>query len=183
MRTAAVHPGYNPGAGSESARRYLESPIAAQRSRKRSVALKLTVVARQLRVTFDQSAEQSGLTRAQWTLIASVARHPGATQRLIAEALEVREITAGRLVDRLCEEGYLKRRENPNDRRAYCVYLTPAAQPLLDKLDELARIHEAAIFAGFEAEDVERLDALLDTISRNLSSFRSQRAAAAAAAK
>jgi MarR family transcriptional regulator for hemolysin len=137
----------------------------------------LTVVARQLRVTFDQSVEQSGLTRAKWTLIAAVARNPGATQRTIAEALEVREITAGRLVDRLCDEGYLRRDENPSDRRAYCLYLTPAAQPVLDKLDELAKIHEAAIFAGFEAEDLERFDALLDGIARNLSDFRSQRTA------
>ena len=133
------------------------------------------MVARQLRITFDQSAERSGLTRAQWHLIAAVARHPGATQRLIAEALEVREITAGRLVDRLCDEGYLKRQENPNDRRAYCLYLTPAAQPVLDKLDELGKIHEAAIFAGFEPEELEKLDELLDGISRNLALFRDQR--------
>ena len=135
------------------------------------------MVARQLRITFDQSAERSGLTRAQWHLIAAVARHPGATQRLIAEALEVREITAGRLVDRLCDEGYLKRQENPNDRRAYCLYLTPAAQPVLDKLDELGKIHEAAIFAGFETADLEKLDELLDGISRNLALFRDQRTA------
>jgi MarR family transcriptional regulator, transcriptional regulator for hemolysin len=139
----------------------------------------LTVIARQLRVTFDQSVEQSGLTRAKWTLIAAVARNPGATQRTIAEALEVREITAGRLIDRLCDEGYLRREENPSDRRAYCVYLTPIAQPVLDKLDELAKIHEAAIFAGFTAEDLEKLDALLDTIAGNLSDFRSQQRTAA----
>jgi MarR family transcriptional regulator for hemolysin len=130
------------------------------------------VVARQLRVTFDQSAEESGLTRAQWHLIAAVARNPGATQRLIAEALEVREISAGRLVDRLCEEGYLKRQEHPSDRRAYCVYITPAAQPVLDKLDELAKVHEAAIFAGFEPAELETLDTLLDNISRNMLTFR-----------
>jgi MarR family transcriptional regulator for hemolysin len=137
--------------------------------------VKLTVVARQLRVTFDQSAERSGLTRAQWHMIAAVARNPGVTQRLIAEALEVREITAGRLIDRLCDEGYLRREAHPSDRRAYCVYLTPAAQPVLDKLDELAKVHETAIFAGFDAEDLDRLDKLLDAISGNLADFRSQR--------
>ncbi len=151
---------------------------AARRSRRRSVAVKLTVIARQLRITFDQAAEQSGLTRAQWRLIATVARNPGATQRTIAEALEVREITAGRLVDRLCNDGYLERRESPSDRRAYCVYLTSAAQPLLDKLDELATAHEAAIFAGFEAEDIKKLDTYLDAIARNLSNIRSVRTAA-----
>jgi MarR family transcriptional regulator, transcriptional regulator for hemolysin len=136
----------------------------------------LSIVARQLRVTFDQNAEASGLTRAQWHLIAVVARVPGATQRTIAEALEVREITAGRLVDRLCEEGYLRRDENPSDRRAYSVYLTSAAQPLLDKLDELAKVHEGWIFAGFETEELEKIDVFLERISRNLADFRAQRA-------
>ena len=143
----------------------------------RAVALKLSVVARQLRVSFDQSAETCGLTRAQWTLIAVVARYPGATQRIVAEALEVREITAGRLVDRLCEEGYLRRDANPTDRRAYCVHLTPAAEPLLAKLDDLARIHEARIFAGFETDALEKLDTLLDRIAQNLSSLRARQTA------
>ena len=127
-------------------------------------------------MSFDQSAEASGLTRAQWTLVAVVARYPGATQRTIAEALEVREITAGRLVDRLCDEGLLRRDENPSDRRAYCVYLTPAAQPLLARLDDLAKIHEARIFAGFESEALEKLDALLDKVAQNLSDLRAQQA-------
>jgi MarR family transcriptional regulator, transcriptional regulator for hemolysin len=146
----------------------------APRNRKRSVALKLTVIARQLRHRFDQSAERSGLTRAKWTLIATVARHPGATQAVIADALEVKEITAGRMIDRLCDEGYLHRRENPNDRRAYCVYLTPSAQPLLKKLEELAQVHEKEIFASIGVEDLKKLDGLLDAISRNLSAARNR---------
>lgn len=151
--------------------------------RSRSVALKLSIVARQLRVSFDQSAESCGLTRAQWTVIAVVARNPGATQRTVAEALEIAEITAGRLVDRLCEDGYLRREQNPSDRRAYCVHLTPAAEPLLAKLDDLARVHEARIFAGFESEALEKLDSLLERIAQNLSKLRTRAEAQRAAAK
>jgi len=142
--------------------------------RSRSVALKLSIVARQLRVSFDQSAEICGLTRAQWTVIAVLARNPGATQRTVAEALEIAEITAGRLVDRLCEDGYLRRDPNPSDRRAYCVHLTAAAEPLLAKLDELARVHEARIFAGFESEALEKLDSLLERIAQNLARLRAR---------
>jgi MarR family transcriptional regulator, transcriptional regulator for hemolysin len=132
------------------------------------------VVARQLRISFDQRVERSGLTRASWQLIAAVARNPGATQRLIAEALEVREITAGRLIDKLCAEGVLERREHPQDRRAYCVYLTSDAKPMLDKIDELAKVHEADIFAGFAAADLDRLDELLEGIARNLAAARAR---------
>jgi DNA-binding MarR family transcriptional regulator len=149
----------------------------SKNSKRRSIGLKLSVIARQLRLNFDQSVKLRGLTRAKWTLIAAVARNPGATQRLIAQALEVSEITAGRLIDRLCDEGYLKRSENPSDRRAYRLYLAAGAQPVLDKLDEVARIHEAEIFAGFSSEDLEKFDELLEGIGRNLSAAKSVRAA------
>ena len=102
-------------------------------------------------------------------MIAAVARNPGATQRSIASILEVREVTAGRLIDRLCADGYLERRENPSDRRAYCVYLTPASQPMLDLLSQVANEHEGHIFAGFTAEELAQLDALLDKVASNLS--------------
>lgn len=91
---------------------------------------------------------------------------------MLAELLEVREITVGRSIDRLCAEGYLKREPHPNDGRAYCVYLAPAAQPVLDKLDELAKIHEANVFAGFSDSDLEKLHDLLDLIAQNVSASR-----------
>lgn len=146
----------------------MKSTTARSKTRKRSVALKLTVVARRLRMTFDRRSEGKGLTRAQWAMITAVARNPGATQRMLAEALEVREMTAARLVDRLCEEGYLERRDNPRHHRAYCIHLTALAAPLLGKVDQIAQTHEAATFAGFESEDLEKLDSMLDRIAHNL---------------
>lgn len=152
--------------------------FGGSRNKRRSIGLKLSVIARQLRLNFDQSTKLRGLTRAKWTLIAAVSQNPGATQRTIAQALEVSEITAGRLIDRLCEEGYLKRTENPSDRRAYRVHLAAGAQPVLDKLDEVAKGHEAEIFAGFDNEDLDKLDELLEAIAKNLSAARSTRTAA-----
>jgi MarR family transcriptional regulator for hemolysin len=128
----------------------------------------LTVIARQLRLRFDQSIESSGITRAKWTLIAVVARNPGSTQRTIAAALEVTEVTAGRLIDRLCADGYLERRENPQDRRGYSVHLTSAAQPMLDKLGKIAKVHEDEVFAGLNDDDLIKLNGLLDKVARNI---------------
>lgn len=143
-------------------------------SRKRGIALKLTVIARHLRQRFDQVVDCDGLTRGKWGVIVAVARNPGATQRSIASMLEVTEVTAGQLIDRLCADGYLERREHPKDRRAYCVYLTAKAQPLLGRLNEVAKIHEEQTFAGLDEADLTRLDALLDVVSRNLAVSRSR---------
>jgi len=144
-------------------------------NRKRNIALKLTVIARQLGQRFDQAVERDGLTRAKWSVIVAVARTPGATQRSIASMLEISEVTAGQLIDRLCADGYLERREHPKDRRAYCLYLTEAAHPLLVTLGEVAKTHEDELFAGVGIEDLVRLDELLDMVARNLAACRSRK--------
>lgn len=141
-------------------------------NRRRSVGVKLTVVSRQLWQDFDQSIDSIGVSRAKWRLIATVASRPGVTQRLIAELLEISEVTAGRLIDRLCADGYLERRENPNDRRAHCIHVTPAAQPVLERLGDVARKHEAETFAGLDDADLDKLEAILDMIARNIAARR-----------
>lgn len=143
-------------------------------NQRRAVALKLIVIARQLGQRFDQVVEGDGLTRAKWGVIVAVARNAGATQRMIATMLEITEVTAGQLIDRLCADGYLERREHPKDRRAYCVHLTPIAQPLLLKLGEIAKIHEEQTFAGLDEADLSRLNSLLDSVAHNLATARGQ---------
>ena len=140
--------------------------------RKKTLAMKLTVLARQLWLTFDQRAEKIGLTRAKWSLVAEVANNPGATQRSIAAKLQVTDVTAGRLIDRLCAEGYLERHEDPEDRRAYRVYPTEPAKPLTDQLQVLTARHAQEAFAGFSDEDLERFEAYLEAVTRNVGGGR-----------
>lgn len=136
-----------------------------------------------MRQRFDQRVETIGITSAKWTLIAAVARHPGATQRSIADLLEITEVTAGRLIDRLCADGYLRRTPHPQDRRAYCVELTEAAKPLLERLGAIAAYSETEVFDGFSDDDVAKLEALLDAALNNLTEAKRRALAAASAAR
>ena len=146
--------------------------LNAPESRKRAIAIKLTVIARQLRQKFDQAVGLHDLTRGKWGVIVAVARNPGTTQRMVASVLEITEVTAGQLIDRLCADGYLERRRHPKDRRAHCVYLTPKAQPLLGRLNEVAKVHEDETFAGLTEAELALLDGMLDKLAGNLALSR-----------
>jgi MarR family transcriptional regulator for hemolysin len=148
------------------------SPIATELSVTRRIALKLGVIARQMRKGFDSTVGEVGVTRSQWTVIAVVARHPGATQRTIAEALDMTEAAAGRLIDRLCSDGLLERRPKPDDRRAYSVHLTAAAGPILKKLGGIGERNEGIAFAGLSTQELAQLDKLLDRVFANLNPGR-----------
>lgn len=136
-------------------------------NKKRAIGLRLTVLNRLFRNNFDRLVSSLNVTRSQWSMIAVVNHQPGATQRTIAEALEMSEASAGRLIDRLCAEGLLERRDRDDDRRARAVYLTKAAEPLLAKLAELAIIAEERTFQGFSDDELETLGAFIDRLHAN----------------
>jgi MarR family transcriptional regulator for hemolysin len=138
-------------------------------SKARQVGLRMTVIARLQRNIFDRKVASLNVTRSQWTMIAVVARNPGSTQRTIAEYLEMSEASAGRLIDRLCADGLLERRDRRDDRRARAVYITPAAEPVLDKLSEIALESEKTMFNGFSDEEIEQLLDFMDRIYENVS--------------
>lgn len=143
---------------------------------RREVALGMAMVARQMKRRFDLSGESAGVTNAKWTLIAVVSRFPGATQRTIAEVLNVTEASAGRLIDRLCTDGYLRRSANPQDRRAYRVFLTDAADPLMKELEAQAARLEAEAFAGVSLQELRRMKGVLDRIAANIAEAAPQAA-------
>lgn len=121
-----------------------------------------------MRHAFDQEVEAIGLSSAKWTLIATAASCPGATQKTIATLLNVTEVSAGRMVDKLCGDGYLRRSPHPEDRRAYCVFVTDAAQPLLDRLGAVADMNEKNAFVGISATQLALLEETLATIEANV---------------
>ncbi|WP_230291397.1 MarR family winged helix-turn-helix transcriptional regulator [Croceicoccus sp. Ery5] len=137
---------------------------------KRNVALKISILARQMRKHFDEAIAELGVTRSQWTVIAVVSSRPGATQRVIAEALEISEASAGRLVDRLIAEGLVERKPKEDDRRAHAVFLTDKGTQLTGKLGAAATVSEDATFAGIGDDELEQMNALLDRIQGNLGS-------------
>ena len=93
---------------------------------------------RLVRLYADKQAARYGITRAQWAVLAKVERTEGLKQTELAEQMEMQPITLTRLIDRLCDNGWIERRGDENDRRVNRLYLRKAARPLLGKLERPA---------------------------------------------
>jgi DNA-binding MarR family transcriptional regulator len=111
-----------------------------QESFDRDLMILLHDVARVLRTRSDQRARSRGMTRAQWVILARLARQPGISQNEMAQLCEVEPITVGRLIDRLEAHGLVERRGDPKDRRVRRLHLLPSAEPILE---EIATYREA----------------------------------------
>src|SRR3546814_10618311 len=73
------------------------------------------------------------------------------------------------MIDRMEDAGMVERRPDPNDRRAWRLYLTDKSRPLIGQLRELGdQLMEQAL-QGVAADDRQRLGDILNTIRTNLS--------------
>jgi MarR family transcriptional regulator, transcriptional regulator for hemolysin len=125
-------------------------------------------LARMARAYADRQAARYGITRAQWAVLAKLERFEGMKQTELAEQMEMQPITLTRLIDRLCDNGWIERRSDDTDRRVNRLYLRKAARPLLIKLAGLRSELTDAALDGISASDANRLLAQLETIKENI---------------
>ena len=129
-------------------------------------------VSRNMRSWFDAQVEAQGLglTRAQWRVLIHLAAREGANQKELAEILELDTVTLGRHIDRLERDGWLERRPDPNDRRAWRLFLTAASHPTLARMKALAAELEESALSGLSARERAVLIDALTRIKANVTS-------------
>jgi len=125
-------------------------------------------VARLLRTTYDRRVRDLDLTRSQWWVLTHLFRKDGITQSALAEILELEKPSLGRLLDRLESKGWVRRMEDPNDRRAKRVFLTESAQAPMQVMREVAAGVREDALSGLSAADQDRFVDVLLTIKSNL---------------
>jgi MarR family transcriptional regulator, transcriptional regulator for hemolysin len=138
------------------------------RSVNREILFLISDVGRLLRTFADHKARRYGQTRAQWAVLLRLERREGLKQSDLAEDLDIQPITLTRLVDRLCENGLIERRADPNDRRAKRLYLTAAARPLLDRIEKQVEELGEVVLAGLDPESTSAMLARLERARENL---------------
>lgn len=125
--------------------------------------------ARVMRRRFDERARAIGVTRPQWRTLVTLAREEGIQQGTLADRLEVEPITLCRMIDRLAEADLVERRRDPADRRAWRIFLTDRARPLLDRIGIIADELFAVALDGIDDAERAALTATLERIRANLS--------------
>lgn len=125
-------------------------------------------VARLIARRFAERARSLGLTRAHYAVIAALKRHEGINQAGLADLLDIRPISLGRLLARMEKADWIARRAAPDDRRAWQVYLGPKARPLFEEMELCAEATRADALAGLGAEERRLLMIALKRVHANL---------------
>jgi DNA-binding MarR family transcriptional regulator len=106
------------------------------------------------------------VTMSQAKCLYLVAVHPGIGMSALAEHLHVGPSAVSGLVERLVEHGYLDRYEDPADRRAQLVSLTPSGVEVLDRIREFNTDLLRTLLAGMSPAELDGLRLGLAALAR-----------------
>jgi MarR family transcriptional regulator, transcriptional regulator for hemolysin len=126
----------------------------------------LSVVARAYRAAADKAVGHIGLSQSMaWPLVMVGRLGNGIRPGVLADVLAIEGASLVRQLDQLAEAGLVERREDPIDRRAKTLHLTPAGTRARAKIEASLDAMRSEMFDGVADADIEaclRVFAALD---------------------
>lgn len=130
---------------------------------------------------FNYRASELGLTRAHWRVVSGLYRHDGMTQTELADTIAMARSPLGKVVDRLEQVGWIERRPDADDRRVKRLYLTSAADAVIEPAREIADELESAALAPLSETEKGVLTRSLDAIRAVLNAHLKEEVASSGA--
>ena len=143
-------------------------PSKKENQTEHTLGFLLNDVGRLMRRNLNRRVQDLGLTQVQWRALLYLSREEGARQNQLAEILDVQPISVARLVDRMEATGWIVRRRDPNDRRAFNLYLTEKVAPILEQVQQKATLVTDETVKGIPEDEQQRMMAYLRKIRENL---------------
>ena len=96
----------------------------------------------------------------------------GINQETLAHTLKTDKATSARAIKKLEIEGYVTRKKDESDKRAYKIYLTKKARDLQLKIRRITREWTNTLLTDFSEEEKKLLFSFLDRIAQNATHFK-----------
>jgi DNA-binding MarR family transcriptional regulator len=115
-----------------------------------------------------QALEPFQLTIAQYDALHLLGLEAGQRMGELSERLLTDNSKMTRIIDYLSQKGWVERRPDPTDRRAWCVFLTDAGEVQRRKATEAHQSYLKEKFAALDMAAQEQFKTLLTTLRQNL---------------
>ena len=132
------------------------------------LGLLLHDASRAVRKRFEERGAAFGLSSAQWRMMVHVCKMGCGTQSRFADLLEIEPISVSRLIDRMEEQGWVTRENDPTDRRAKLIKPTAKALDAFNHIKSIADEVYAEALAGLSEDQCRELMTGLSAIIVNL---------------
>lgn len=112
-----------------------------------------------------------GITITQSKVIFALYMHSGPTQRELADKIGVESPTLVPIIDKMEEDGYVKRKPDPQDRRIKRIYTTSKTDSLWDSMMECAAQIRKVSTKEVSEQEIKSALGVIKKITENLTAY------------
>lgn len=120
------------------------------------------------RLSANLRKAQIGITADQWLLLMQLSENEWCNQRYLAKQLGRDRSAITRMVQMLEKRAWLKRQDDPDDKRAFRVSLTPAGRKVYEQGNEINLQTLDKLWAGFRNEEKDLCSDYLFRLTQNM---------------
>ncbi len=131
----------------------------------------ISVLYRHAQIYVGNQLKPYNLGRGQYTYLLILYKNDGISQEELSKILMIDKGTTARAIEKLESIGYVKREVNPEDKRAYNVFLTDKAKDLEPVLYSIMCSWNNILLNGLEEEEKDKVDYILEKMVTNTRSF------------
>jgi DNA-binding MarR family transcriptional regulator len=138
-----------------------------QKGQDRNFGRYLSIILRYGKIYLDRELESLDVRSGQIPIMRLLGIKDGINQESIRKYLHLDKGTVAKVIKPLINKGYIMRKTDPKDKRAYQIFLTRKGRGIMpDVKDALTRWTDA-LTADFTQEEEETAHALLSRMSEN----------------
>ncbi len=128
------------------------------------LCFQLGAAARKIQKYYNKKFEEYGITVAQSFILSSLSETDGLYVKNLAERLDIDSSAITGLVDRLEKEKLVERRVDPEDRRAFRIFLTEKGKKLAGTLAPIGQEFNKRLKEGMNKEELAAFKKFLQKI-------------------
>jgi DNA-binding MarR family transcriptional regulator len=115
-----------------------------------------------------ESVRGSGLTHAQFDIIATLGNTPGMSYKELGERTLITKGTLTGVIERLEQKGLVVRTRSCDDKRSFFVRLTPAGEDLFRDVFPKVIAHGKRLFEAFSEADYDEMEQVLRKLRQRI---------------
>ncbi len=119
-----------------------------------------------LRRAFEAAGHS--LTGEQWGLLARLKEEEGLNQRQLGQKMLKDRPNMTRILTLLEKRGYIKRRADRGDKRAYRIFLTAEGRSVQEILQTVVVQHLQKMYTGLPPQDLAAMRRIVERVVKNL---------------
>ncbi|WP_370574934.1 MarR family winged helix-turn-helix transcriptional regulator [Methanomethylovorans sp.] len=140
-----------------------------------SIGRDISHLFRSIRNFMGRQLEPYGIGDAQFPFLMLLLHEDGISQERLATALKCDRATSARSISRLEHAGYVRRVVDPDDRRAYKVFLTELGQDMGHIMWSVSRDLNDMLLEGFTDEERLAFRSMIQRAGTNISKCNQSR--------